>query len=76
MPAPVVAELLATVTETVGVVESATVFINGLAERIRLAIEAALAEGATKEELEPFVQLETDLEAKTDELAAAIAANP
>lgn len=58
-----------------GVVESATAFVNGVAARVQAAIDAALANGATAEQLAP-VQAEVDAaKAKADLLAQAVAAN-
>lgn len=62
--------------ETQGVVESATLFINGTQARLEAAVAAALANGATEAELAP-VQAEIDeMAAKRTALAEAIAANP
>ena len=68
--------LASQVASTVGVIDSTIVFINGLHQRLVEAVAAAVAGGATAEELAP-VQAEADaLKAKSDELAAAVAANP
>lgn len=64
------------VQRTRGIVDSATVYINDSAARIQAAVAAALALGATAEELAP-VQAEVDaMNTQADVLAAAIAANP
>lgn len=76
MAAPIIAELTQTVTDTVGVMKSATALINGFAQRLADAIAEALKNGATAEELAPLVALETDLENEKNALAAAVAANP
>ncbi len=56
-------------------IDSAITLINGIAARIQAAVDAAIANGATAEELAP-VQAEADaLSAKADDLAAAVAAN-
>jgi hypothetical protein len=65
-----------TIKDTEGVVESATAFINGMAARIQAAVDAALENGATAAELQPVTDEVTALKAKSDALAAAIAANP
>lgn len=55
------------------VMDGAVVALNGVAARIQAAVDAALANGATAEELAP-VQTEVDeLNAKSQELATAIA---
>lgn len=76
MTNPTLDALAAQVDATKGVIDSAIIFINGFAARLDAAVAAALANGATAAELAP-VQGEIDaLKAKTDALAAAIAANP
>ena len=75
MPHPTLDALSMQVTATAGVIDSAVLLIGGIADRIQAAVTAALANGATAEELAP-VQGEVDLlRQKTDALAAAIAAN-
>ena len=74
MPSPVLQQLTEQVTNTKGVEESAVVFINGLQARIDAAVAAALENGATAEQLQPVSDLSTAMEAQTDALAAAIAA--
>jgi hypothetical protein len=60
-PTPVVLdELKQEVSDTIGVMESARVFINGESARMDAAVAAALANGATAEQLAPI----------TDEVAA------
>lgn len=76
MPSQIPAAAVAEIQSTVGVIKSATVFINGEAARLQTAVDAALANGATAEELQP-VQAEIDaLKTERDNLSAAIAANP
>lgn len=75
MSNPVLAALEAQVAENVSVEQSAVIALNGVAARIQAAVDAALANGATAEELAP-VQAEVDaLNASADALAAAVAAN-
>lgn len=70
---PVLADLATSVTNTVGVMQSATTLINGISARLAAAIAAALANGATAEELAP-VQAEKDaLDAGAAALAQAVA---
>jgi hypothetical protein len=74
-PNPVLADLTQTVTDTVGVMESATALIDGFAARLQAAVDAALNNGATEAELAP-VQAEVDaLKSGSAALAAAVAAN-
>lgn len=76
MPQPILDNLASTVTDTVGVMQSATVLINGFGARMQAAVDAAIAGGATAEQLAP-VQAEVDaLSAGKADLATAIAANP
>jgi hypothetical protein len=75
--APVVLTDLSTATaNAVGAMASGTTLINGIAARLQAAVDAALDNGATAEELAP-VQGEVDaLTAGSADLAAAVAANP
>ena len=75
MTNPILDELTTTVTNTEGVIESATAFINGVPALIDAAVQKALEGGATPEQLAPLTQLSADLKAKADALAAAVAAN-
>lgn len=73
--AKVLDDLAAQVTATVGVMESAKVLINGIADRIAAAVAAAIGNGATEAELAP-VQAEVDaLRTETGDLQAALDAN-
>jgi hypothetical protein len=67
-------DLAATVTKTEGVEDSAIAFIKGVPALIQAAVTQALANGASEAELAPFAQLNTELNAKADALAAAIVA--
>jgi len=75
MAKPDMSQEIADITAATEVIESATVFVNGVAARIDAAVEAAKANGATEEELQPVTDVATALRAKADELAAAVAAN-
>jgi hypothetical protein len=67
-------DLAASVTNATTVQGSATVLINGFAARQQTAIDAAMANGATAEELAP-VQAEVDaLTAASAALSAAVVA--
>jgi hypothetical protein len=73
-PNPVIDNLVAQITTTTGVIQSAVTAFEGVAARIQAAVDAALAGGATQEQLAP-VQTEIDsLKNSTDALAKAIAA--
>jgi len=76
MPAAVLADLTAAVTNIVGVAQSAEAALNGVAARIQAAVDAALANGATAAELAPVQDEVNALNAEAANLAAAVAANP
>ena len=65
-----------TIKDTEGVIDSATALITGFTARIAAAVEAAVANGATAEELQPVTDELAAMKAKSDALAAAVAANP
>jgi hypothetical protein len=73
---PILGTLQDEITQTRGVIQSAVTLINGFGARIAAAVEAALANGATEAELQPFTDLEAALEADRTALANAVAANP
>jgi hypothetical protein len=75
-PAPVLADLTQTITDTVGVMQSAEVFIDGFAARQAAAIQAALDLGASATELAPLTALNTALASEKTKLATAIATTP
>jgi len=75
MASPILSDLETAVTAATTVMASATALINGFAARLEAAIAAALANGATAEELAP-VQAEADaLKASSADLSAAVTAN-
>lgn len=74
-PNPILDPLEAQVTSTVGVMQSAVALISGFAAAEAAAIQQALANGATADQLAPLTTLNTQLKAQTDALAAAVAAN-
>lgn len=75
MANPILAALIEQVDRAQSVSASATTLINGIAARIQAAVEVAIANGATEEELAPL-QLEIDeLLASNDALSAAVSAN-
>jgi hypothetical protein len=76
MAPQVLADLAAAVERTKGVDASAVVFINGFAARLQAAVDAAIANGATAEELKPVTDEVAGMTAASDALAAALATNP
>lgn len=68
-------DLKAQVDATVGAEQSAVVALNGVAARIQAAVDAAIANGATAEQLAPVQDEVNALKASSDALAAAVAAN-
>ncbi len=65
-----------TIKDTEGVVDSATALVNSFAGRIQAAVDAAIGNGATAEQLQPVTDELAALKGKSDALAAAVAANP
>jgi len=76
MSAQVLVDLSAATTKAKGAMESATVLINGIGARVQAAVDAAIANGATAEELAPVTQVVSDLNTDADALASAVASNP
>jgi hypothetical protein len=75
MASPILGNLTAQVAQTTSVDASAKVLIDGFAARMQAAVDAALSNGATAEELAP-VQAEVDaLTQSSSDLAASVAAN-
>ena len=75
MANPIVGTVVTEVTETIGVIASATVLIGNFKAMQDAAVAAALALGATEAELQPFYELISVLDENTNALAAAVAAN-
>ena len=67
--------LEAEVAEATTVMASAEALINGFAARIQKAVEDAIANGATAEQLAPVQQEIDALNAAGEKLAAAVIAN-
>lgn len=67
--------LTAQVTKAKTVESSAQALIEGIKARIDAAVAAALAAGATAEQLQPLSDLGTALDAESDNLQTAITAN-
>jgi hypothetical protein len=75
MPSEILTKLDAEVTKATSVMASATILIKGIAARVQVAVDAALANGATAAELAP-VQAEVDaLAASSSDLASAVIEN-
>jgi hypothetical protein len=75
MPPEILAKLDAEVTKATTVMSSAVILIKGIAARVQTAVSAALANGATAQELAP-VQAEVDaLAASSTDLANAVIEN-
>ena len=70
-----IAELTADVTALSTVVTSAIALINGIADRVQTAVDAALAAGATTEQLEAITRVSITLKDSAEDLGNAVAAN-
>lgn len=70
-----IAVLTTDVTAETTVVDSAVTLINGIPKLIADAVETALAAGATPAQLQAITDVQTTIEKKSSELAAAVAAN-
>ncbi len=57
------------------VVGSAVTLINGISGMIQVAVQAALAQGATPAQLQDLTDLSARLDAQSSSLAAAVASN-
>ena len=75
MGKPDMSQEIADITAATEVIESATIFVNGVAARIDAAVEEAKANGATEAELQPVTDVAAALRVKAQELADAVAAN-
>lgn len=73
---PVVDEVIAKMTNAITIEDSAIVFIQGVPGMIAAAVQEATDLGATAEQLVPVSNLGTDLQAKSDALAAALQPPP
>jgi hypothetical protein len=70
-----IADLQSDVQADTSVTESAVTLINGFAQRLQEAIDAAKASGATDAELQALSDLHAATAANTQRLADAVAAN-
>lgn len=72
---PIVQETIDEVTEAVTTMKSATALINGFKGMLADAVEQAVANGATADQLAPFTDLKTALDTEGKALAEAVLAN-
>lgn len=75
MANPVLDQLTQAIQNATTVEDSAVTFINGIPQLINDAVQKAIGNGATEEQLQPFTQLSDDLQVKSDALVAAMQAN-
>lgn len=73
MANPAVQEVIDAANQAQSVMEGAVVALTGVAGRIEAAVQAALANGATAEELAPVIEEAAQLRESSDALATAIA---
>lgn len=72
---PLLQQLAEQVAKTTAVEAAAVEWINGSAARLQAAVDAALAGGATAEQLAPIAAEVEALKTSADAVAAAIVAN-
>lgn len=72
---PVIDALIAQAQANVDAEAAAVVVLNGIKDRIQAAVDAALANGATAEQLAPVTSEIATLKSSSDALSAAIVAN-
>lgn len=75
MANPALDDLSAQITQATSVEDSAAALINGISQRITDAVNAAIGNGATADQLKPVSDLGTALKASSDKLQDAITAN-
>ncbi len=66
---------IAEMTASKSVMDGATVFVGTVPGLVQAAADAAIANGATADQLKPVTDLGDQLKASSDALAAALAAN-
>lgn len=71
----VVDDAIAQITATETVLDGATTLINSFHQIVADAVQSALANGATADQLAPITDAMAVVKAKTDALAAAVVAN-
>lgn len=72
---PILQQLADQVNASTTVMASATALINGIAARIDAAVQVAIANGATAEELAPITAEVAALQQSSSDLSAAVSAN-
>jgi hypothetical protein len=72
---PLVQDLANEVQHTKGIVASAVALINGINGRIEAAVNAAIGNGATAEQLAPLTALREELATSSNGLAEAVNSN-
>lgn len=70
-----ITELTSEVTALSTVVGSAITLINGISTQVQTAVDAALAAGATTEQLEAITRVSITLRDSAEDLGNAVAAN-
>lgn len=75
MPNVVLDSLKAQVQASTDAEASAVVLINGIGARVQAAVNAAIANGATADELAPVQDEVNAMKASADALSAAVVAN-
>ena len=75
MANPSLDALSAQITKATTVEQSAEALIGGISARIADAVNAAIGNGATADQLKPVSDLGTALDAESDKLQAAVTAN-
>lgn len=73
MASPVIDQTIAQITATDNVIDSAITAFGAVAQMITDAVNQALANGASADQLQPVSDAVTVLKTKTDALAVAIA---
>lgn len=68
-------DLVTEVSEEITIMQSATALIGGFSQRLADAVAAALAAGASAEELAPLTALKDELDSTGNALAGAVQAN-
>lgn len=75
MPSQILTDIDAAVTKATTVQASAAALIRGFRTKMQEAVDAALANGATAEELAPFGDLDDALNTSSSDLEAAVSEN-
>jgi len=76
MPSPVLQQVIDQMTNAETVEDAAIVYIQGVPGLIQAAVQQALDNGATADQLVPVSNLGNDLKARSDALQAALQPPP